>query len=38
MKFLKDLKALSVELFQATVAAALIGGPLFVYMIYFWKP
>ena len=31
MKFLKDL-------FQATVAAALLGGPLFVYMVYFWKP
>jgi ABC-type Fe3+-siderophore transport system permease subunit len=29
--FLKDLA-------QATVVAALIGGPLFIYMIYFWTP
>jgi ABC-type Fe3+-siderophore transport system permease subunit len=31
MKFLKDL-------FQATILAALFGGPLFIYMIFFWKP
>jgi hypothetical protein len=35
MKFLKELVK---DLAKATVAAAMIGGPLFIYMIYFWKP
>ena len=32
------MKSFLKDLFQATVAAALLGGPLFVYMVYFWKP
>jgi ABC-type Fe3+-siderophore transport system permease subunit len=32
------MKKFIIDLFQATIIAALIGGPLFVYMIFFWKP
>lgn len=32
------MKSFLKDLFQATVIAALIGGPLFIYMIYFWTP
>jgi hypothetical protein len=32
------MKKFIIDLFQATIIATLIGGPLFVYMIFYWKP
>jgi hypothetical protein len=37
-KFLKELKAPATALFQATILAALFGGPMFVYFLFIMKP
>ena len=38
MKYIKELKAAATALFQATILAALFGGPLFLYMLFVMKP